>query len=83
MDFQTITHTEPTHPPGIVIVISGNGKYRINLSSRGLSGDCYYGRVTVTANFDVVYVFRCFKIVVGRLVGKIGEAWVCLASKNY
>ena len=83
MDFQTITHTEPTNPPGIAIEIPGNGKYRVSLGTGSLRGDCDGRRVTVTANFDIEYVFRCFKIVVGRLVGKTGEGWVCLASKYY
>ena len=81
MDFQTITHTEPTHPPGLAVEIPGNGKYRVKLGTGSLRGDCNCRRVTITANFDIEYVIRSFKIVIGRPVGKRSEAGVRLASK--
>lgn len=80
MDFQAITDTEPSYPPSNAIEIPGNGQNRVRLSSGSLRDyrDCRH--VTVTAKFNVRYVFRSFEIKAERLIGKIAYGWVFLAS---
>ncbi len=83
MGIQAITHTGPCHPPSIASEIPGNGHHWVRLSTGSLRGHLDCRRVTVTAKFDIGYVFRGLKIKAERLIGKIGYGLVFLASKYY
>jgi len=83
MDFLAITHTPPGYPPGSASEIPGNDQYRVRLSSGGLCAYRDSRRVTVTAKFNIRYVFRGLKIKAEHLIGKSAYAWVCLAGNYY
>ena len=83
MDFLAITHTTPGYPPGSASEIPGNGQYGVRLSTGGLCAYRDSRRVTVTAKFNIRYVFRCLEIKAEHLIGKIADAWVCLAGSYY
>ena len=83
MAIEAITQTEPCHRPGIAGGVPGNGQYRVRLSTGSLCAKRDYWRVTVTANFNIKNVFRGFKRVADRLVGKVGEGSVRLTGIDY
>jgi hypothetical protein len=83
MDFRAITHTTPGYPPGSASEIPGNGQYRVRLSTGGLRAYRDSRRFTVTAKFNIGYVFRSHELKAEHLIGKIFYGWVCLASKYY